>query len=430
MKRLVELVSPFRLMSLDSLMFFTASITIVLLGIYYWYIPIFMALWMILWIITVFLKKKIFLNVPAKYVLLYLIFLLFYGWQICGMLYTSNLHEGFRNLVLRISLFIFPLILIQPGEIIRRKATFLIRLFAFSTFAYMIFCFGFALFRSFQNNNGVFVFNPHPPAASWLNYFYGSYLAIFHHPSYLSMFLLLSAYIMLEQLFNNRSLAKRILLFAILVVILISIYFLSSRAAILTIFISFPLYLLFRYLFNRFTVRSLIWFLIPMFIFIPVFLTNPRLKRLLNDDSNPSTSEVFMNESRIVMWKAGINIIKKNLIFGVGTGDIQDELNKEYTNTQLIKANETSNFNTHNQFIEVMAENGLIGIILFLILFLQMIYISLSERNVIYFVFTTIIIVSFCFETMLNRLAGVSFFSLFSFLLLYSGKEMTVPVNE
>ena len=429
MKRIEELVTPFRLKSFNSLLFLIASITVVLMGIYYWYIPIFMVLWMIFWLIAVFLKKEILFNVSGKYGFLFLLFLLYYLWQICGMLYTSNLHEGFRNLALRLSLFIFPLVLVQPGELIRSKAILLARLFAFSTAAYMVFCFGFALFRSIQNNNGIFVFDPHPPEAPWLNYFYGMYLAIFQHPSYLSMFLLLSAYISLEILIESKSRINKILCITSIIIILFSVYFLSSRAAILTIIISFPIYLLFRYKINHLTIRSLIWFLIPMFIFIPLLITNPRFKRLFNDDSNLLTSEVLQDESRIVTWKAGINIIKKNLVFGVGTGDIQDELNKKYNNTPLMDANVINNFNTHNQFIEIMAENGLIGILLFLILFSQMIFISISERNVIYFVFIIIIMVSFFFETMLNRLAGVSFFSLFSFLLLYAGRKSTVPVD-
>jgi O-antigen ligase len=130
-----------------------------------------------------------------------------------------------------------------------------------------------------------------------------------------------------------------------------------------------------------------------------------------------------MKESRLEIWKSSLNIARDNFVFGVGTGDIQDELNKEYKepgNTGLDNAN---NLNAHNQLLEVLLENGFIGIVFFLSLFVMMTYIAVKEHNHIYLMFNIIVFVSFMFESMLNRLAGVSFFSLFSFMLLYAGSN-------
>jgi O-antigen ligase len=117
-------------------------------------------------------------------------------------------------------------------------------------------------------------------------------------------------------------------------------------------------------------------------------------------------------------------------VFGVGTGDIQDELNKEYKLLADKDLAIENNLNAHNQYLEVLIENGCIGFLLFLSLFAMMIYISVREGNLIYLIFTLIVFVSFMFETMLNRLAGVSFFSLFSFLLIYANINKNSQLDE
>ena len=120
----------------------------------------------------------------------------------------------------------------------------------------------------------------------------------------------------------------------------------------------------------------------------------------------------------MVIWNSVNNILKKNIVFGVGTGDIQSELNKEYIKTGNSKLAE-GNFNSHNQFIEVILEHGLIGLVIFLSAFGMMFYLAYSEKNILYTMFLVIVFTSFLFETMLNRLGGVSFFALFSFLLIH-----------
>jgi len=101
----------------------------------------------------------------------------------------------------------------------------------------------------------------------------------------------------------------------------------------------------------------------------------------------------------------------------VGTGNASEELKKEFISRGYVKGY-YDNLNAHNQYIEILLENGLIGLILFMAIFGYMIYIAVSERNILYGLFIIMMIVFFFFETILNRLAGVTFFPLFSFLLL------------
>ena len=118
------------------------------------------------------------------------------------MVYSDNTEAGWRNIILRISLFLFPLVLISPGELIRQKVKTLLRVFALGTFFFLIICLVYALYRSLNFENGIWSFNPHPPVETWLNYFYGSEFAFLQHPSYLSMYAIFSFFIATESFYR------------------------------------------------------------------------------------------------------------------------------------------------------------------------------------------------------------------------------------
>jgi O-antigen ligase len=261
------------------------------------------------------------------------------------------------------------------------------------------------------------------PEFSWLNYFYALDFAIFQHTSYLSMFTLLSAYISFEYYFHfpQTKKIKYFWLFAALL-LLISIYFLSSRAVMLATFVSLPLYLYIK--FRQIKRLKYFWGVILVLILVsfPVVLTNPRINNYFNWRADHNISHIQVDNDRKVIWDSVIEIIGDNLIFGVGTGDIQDELNEKYMNSGQPNL-AAVNTNAHNQYLEIVLENGLIGFAIFALMFSAMFFIAIANRNTLYLMFLTIVLISFLFETMLNRLAGVTFFSLFSFLLIMNGEE-------
>jgi O-antigen ligase len=198
-------------------------------------------------------------------------------------------------------------------------------------------------------------------------------------------------------------------------------------------FLAIPVYLLYKLKIRG--LRKIAGFMIIMllfcyFILLPVFRANPRFNPYFVKDSKLEISNKILTESRLGIWKSSLEIIRNNFFFGVGTGDIQDELNKEY---KLVGDDDLKrDLNAHNQFLEVLLENGFVGLLLFISIFGMMLYIAIKEGNIIYLMFTIIVLISFLFETMLNRLAGVSFFSLFSFLLLQLSASATInkPSNQ
>ncbi|MBK7627768.1 MAG: O-antigen ligase family protein [Bacteroidales bacterium] len=403
-----------------SLTYIFAFLTIIILPVYHWYLPPFMILWGVAWLLSIFTRTYDYTTIDHKARIVFVLFILFFIWQIIGMIYSDNPKEGWRNIELRMSLLVFPLVLFSPGNFIRKKSFLLLKIFALSTFAFLLVCFGYALYRSLIFNNGEWVFNPHPPIDYWLNYFYASELAIKQHPSYLSMFILFSGFISIESFLekDKKSIYKYLWIFICLVLFL-SIYLLSSRAEILAAIISLPVYLLFK--FRNTGKRQLLVFLfaLAIIVLIPLSISNPRFSYYYKLNSGKELVTKSMKEDRIRIWHSAVIIIKKNILFGVGTGDIQSELNKEYRKLGYEDILKVKNLNAHNQFVEIAAEHGLVGLIIFIAIFVVMTVIAVTTDNTLYLIFILIVFISFLFETMLNRLAGVSFFSLFSFLLLH-----------
>ncbi len=128
---------------------------------------------------------------------------------------------------------------------------------------------------------------------------------------------------------------------------------------------------------------------------------------------------VFM---KLEYWKTAIQIIKKNLLFGVGTGDVQDSFDAEYV-TSKSNLGEKYRLRTHNQFLAYGVSFGALGIVLFLIfLFYPLIKLEFYKNN-IYFAFLSIVLLSMLTEDTLEVQAGINFFAFFNSLFLLKSKE-------
>jgi len=400
--------------------FVLCLLSVIILPVYISYLPAIMILWVIFWIIEnrSGLEKDIITNNKAA--VLFSIFIAFFIWQVLGLFLTESLSTGFERLFKRLSFILFPLVLFYPGSKIIKNIDLIIRLFAISTFLYIVYCFGIALHHSLIIENQNWTFNPNPAEYSYENYFYGARLSDPLHPSYLAMYIIISVLISFESLFDNSvSNFKKGLWSVMIIVFIIVIYLLSARAGILAAVIVFPIYFLFKF-YARYPKWVAFFGLITIAAVLAVVAKkNERVSSSIEGVSQQNINETFKNDPRLLIWKSAHGVIRKNLILGVGTGDASVELKKEFISLGYVNGF-YDNLNAHNQFLEILLENGLIGLILYSCILLCMAYIAKIQHNILLGMFIITIVIFFIFETMLNRLAGVSFFALFSFLLIYA----------
>jgi O-antigen ligase len=401
-----------------------AVLSVIILPVNVYYLPPLMILWFLAWIIENSFNYRTFtpdFSSPQK--ILFLLFIVYYLWLIAGLLYSSDTKLALSNLFGRLSLLLFPLVLIKPGELIKTRVKTIIRLFALGVFMLMLFYFTFALLRSLNLENGVLSFNPHPPEYFWLNYFYSTELTVFKHPSYVSIYVLFSVFICLESWYDKSLNFKwRFTWLLMGITHIICLYFLSSRAGILGALVLTPLYFLLKFKQNG--KGKYLWIVVVLFALalLPVIKKNQRVGILYEKILHSRDESGAKANPRLIIWDITLNMVRDNLLIGVGIGDVRNELSAEF-----IKIGEKDlskdRYNVHNQFLEVLLENGIIGFSIFLMIFILMSYIAISDNNILYGFFILIIILFFMFETVLYRLAGVTFFSLFSFLITHLSSE-------
>lgn len=143
-------------------------------------------------------------------------------------------------------------------------------------------------------------------------------------------------------------------------------------------------------------------------------------------------TELLSNESskwgsfhaRFKEWQASFELVKSNPVWGVGPGDLMDELLKVYRQRGWVDFIE-ARYNSHNQLIQTTAGLGLPGMACLSCIILVSICWSIKKKDVLYMGF---LFVSICFsmtESTLEVQKGIVFFNLFNSLLFF-----TTPSNE
>jgi O-antigen ligase len=400
------------------LTFFCCLLTVIILPAYVHYLPPVMILWGLVW----FLEntpgiRKVFITDNKAAVLFYM-FICFFLWQMAGLFFTDSLNSGFERIFKRLSLLLFPLVLFYPGKKIILNIRLILRIFAVCTFLYVLFCFANALHNSLTLSAGKWIFNPRPVDYDYENYFHAERLSYLVHPSYLAMYIVISVLISLESFFDSSvKLLRKGFWMIIILIFFAGLYLISSRAGILALIVTLPLYFLFKF-YNKFSK----WILLAVVAIIGVIIveiarTNEKVQTSIEGISSTNFDTTLKNDERLLIWKSAVGVIRGNIVLGVGTGDASEELKKEFKKRGYVNGF-YDNLNAHNQFLEIMLENGLIGLVIFLTVIGYMSYLAIFQKNLISGLFIIMMIIFFMFETVLNRLAGITFFPLFTFLLI------------
>jgi len=135
----------------------------------------------------------------------------------------------------------------------------------------------------------------------------------------------------------------------------------------------------------------------------------------MSTDGSEGSSAQSTSE-RIIVWKVAVNIILKQPILGVGTGDVKDELLREYYAKKVYPAF-NQKLNAHNQYLQTMVTLGITGFIVLAVIILSSLVISVKKQDYPYTAFILLIILNIAFESMFETQAGVVFYAFFNILL-------------
>lgn len=342
---------------------------------------------------------------------------------VLGLYYvTSELLSGGTAAALqkRYILILFPLALALSatfhGEQLRRRVY---KSFVVANLLAFVICLVRAMVRSVTSQDGEWVFNPnviqdteHDFLTSSVmggNYFFADDFSLFMHPTYWGIQLVLAQYFVFE-IFKSAGRRERTWLVAAYTIFFIALFLLSSKAAIITALIITFWILLRIEIPAIFKAGAIAGCILVIFLFV---MFNPRLRVFketfsIEQLSRPDPSARFGHDLRILSWDASIDIIKKNLLFGVGEAKKTITLVDTYEKRGYTVPAEKK-LNSHNQYLEMLVGGGIVAFTIFCVGMITLLIIGAKDRDYVLLTFLAIIAFNCLFESLLERHTGILF---------------------
>ena len=327
----------------------------------------------------------------------------FYITHLVAMLYTSNIKAGSFDLEQKLSLIIFPLVFFTNIKFNFENLTNILKSFVYGCILSGLLCAFNALFKFYISGD--------------IDVFFYSQFSIIMHTSYFAMYLCCAC---ISILFKDGIITNKLLKIVVLLFFVVLIVLISSKSGILSLAFIITIKFFQDIFIHKSYIRVLIMSILVLVSTIATYFIFPKsIKRLMEMKqtiTSSNSSEINTTSSRIVIWQSALNIISEHFITGVGTGDVNDALKKEYENggvDQLID----KKLNAHNQYLQTFIALGLLGILALLALLIAVIYFTIKVKLWEGALLSFVIIINMLFESMLETQAGVVFIAFF--LMLY-----------
>jgi O-antigen ligase len=358
-----------------------------------------------------FLSQKSYKTIAKKELINVLILSSYYLSCIVSFFFIEDKKLAFSFLEKNIAFFIFPFFLIMNQRLIfkdtLRKTLYL---FVLSNLVLAVYIWGVIFSKGFLTSMQMDTY--YNPVIR--NYF--ADLSEIHLP-YLGILFVFSALLVLKELlsqkikFNWELVAKSLTLG----LLLFSVIAFAARLALM-IFLIVSFYLVFKR--ASFFGKSI--FLISIVALCFLMLSLPSSKKRIDEiiytkmelpNKNQKSEEVNF---RYGIYNCVNTVLKENWLFGVGPGNVQNELNKCYASYTYKNYDDYTNveYNSHNQYLDIWLKYGIFGLIFFM--FFLFWGIKCSNEN--YGIFLFIIVIAMLTENILNRQVGVIFFTFFNSL--------------
>lgn len=225
------------------------------------------------------------------------------------------------------------------------------------------------------------------------------------HRTYMC-FNLLTGLIVVYYLFSDNWTRKRMILFAVFY-LFTAIFVVMSDARISLLTLLWITFFIFAKFLKRYMKGWQFYLAILSFIALLCLLCfqSTRINNLLITlfDGTKSLRELDPRfELWHCSWQAFLN--SAHPWIGTGTGSASEYLQLVYHREDFVQAI-ASNWNPHNQFLEVLLENGLIGLILFMVMLMAPLFVKGRQRT-FYLIWIPALCLNLFFESMLTRSIG------------------------
>tara|TARA_E500000318_G_scaffold100833_4_gene103819 strand:- start:3425 stop:4573 length:1149 start_codon:yes stop_codon:yes gene_type:complete len=234
------------------------------------------------------------------------------------------------------------------------------------------------------------------------------------HPNYMALYFALSIYLLID----SKKLIT-VLKVGLIFVLGITIILLSARAAFISVIVSVILNL---FLNSNLAKGGKVTLILIIIVFSFLLLRSNRYIQIGNSYKEMFKSEIISyqeeptsNEIRVLIIKCFKKILRKDLFFGLGVGDLENRLDKCYVdsgNSFMLK----KTFNTHNNYLYLLGSAGILGLLSFFHLLSASFWRALKFNNRVFLMFMVTISITLLFENILSRSYGITFFSYFMYI--------------
>lgn len=341
-------------------------------------------------------------------------FILLFVFYLVGLLFTSNFDYGLKDIETRSTFVIFPIFLGLTK--IDKKSVFPVTLgLVFGCFLAI----GYCIYNTFECYE----------IYHYEECFEGSRLAAHMHPTYLGLYLIVAATFAGISM-RGRGIGYKIFAsFSILVFVgmVYRLYSLGPWIGMVAMLVVLTYaYFHFKnkriYFLGGMVVMGICGFLAIKnlsFLKSDFEVVNKELKSFFEDKEKyiaENQLSIGSVSGRIMVWNASLAFIKKHP-FGVGTGDVKDELMDWYLENGMTASVEKK-LNPHCQYLQTAGSIG-IAVSIFLILTLAYyLWLGFKRKNYYLIALISLFSVACLFESVLERQWGIVFFMFFLSLLL------------
>jgi len=205
--------------------------------------------------------------------------------------------------------------------------------------------------------------------------------SFFGNPIFFGEFIAISFPLIIYLLLFEKN---NLLLIFIIIGILFTLLLIGSKG-VLSSFVIASLFLLYyilkQNLIINFKIKNNLFKIFSvLFLFLIFLFFIPNLKKTFIDNIKSFNPKILFSSPSIInratMWKSAINMIKEKPVFGFGTGAVryfyqkyQSEILKKNQNLTFIKTSYV-----HNDYLQITAEFGIIGLFLFVLFIISLIY--------------------------------------------------------
>ncbi len=235
--------------------------------------------------------------------------------------------------------------------------------------------------------------------------------------------------------FKEKQMFLKYLFGFIALILFITIHILAIRSAILTLYLSM-LFSLFYYVLKtkkyKLFALSLVFILsIPIVSYYTVASFQNKFNYMKYDWKQYLKKDIGNNSDarRLRSYKVGFELVKEKFLFGFGVGNTKKGIDAYYQK-KYPAINIKNRISPHNQFLYTLIDYGLIGLFgLCITLFFSLYWLKNKKGRLLFLLFWIIANTPLLFDISLEMQLGITFFSLFSSLLLKQIADQTLNLS-